>query len=119
MVKKEDILAVLHEKEKVNFEFKAAKRAVPESIYETYSSFANTNGGTIILGIKDTKVHKETTFEIIGVESAEAIITDLWNCLNNKQKVNMCLLEDEDVYTVEMDNDKTVVVIHVPRANYD
>lgn len=31
----------------------------------------------------------------------------------------MCLLEDEDVYTVDIDEDITVVVIHVPRANYD
>ena len=119
MLSRDDILAVLNEKEKVNYEFKAAKHAVPESIYETYSSFSNTNSGTIVLGIKETKVNKETTFEIIGVESAEAIITDLWNCLNNKQKVSLCLLEDEDVYTVEIDKDTTVVVIHVPRTNYD
>ena len=56
MLDKSGVLAALKEKEKVSYEFKMAKRAVPESIFETYSSFANTNGGTIILGIKENKI---------------------------------------------------------------
>lgn len=103
-------------KEKVNYEFKTAKYAVPESFYETYSSFANTNSGTIILGIREIKIGKESFFEAEGVGMAETIITDLWNNLNNKKKVNLCLLADEDVYTVEMEENISVIVIHVPRA---
>ena len=53
MLDKSGVLVALKEKEKVSYEFKMAKRAVPESIFETYSSFANTNGGTIILGVKE------------------------------------------------------------------
>lgn len=119
MLDKSGVLAALKEKEKVSYEFKMAKRAVPESIFETYSSFANTNGGTIILGIKENKIGKETFFEAEGVENAEAIITDLWNSLNNSQKVSFCLLDDQDVYPVEIENGKTVVVIHVPRALFN
>ena len=119
MLNKENILSILKEKEKVNYEFKAAKRAVPDSIFETYSSFANTNGGTIILGIREIKIDKESFFEAEGVESVEAILIDLWNCLHNSQKVSWCLLKEEDVYPVEMSENVTVIVIHVPRANYD
>lgn len=44
MLSEKDLLNILDKKEKVDIEFKEAKRGVPKSIYETYSSFANTNG---------------------------------------------------------------------------
>ncbi len=37
--------------ERVNVEVNAAQGGIPNSIWETYSSFTNTFGGTIILGI--------------------------------------------------------------------
>ncbi|MBR4536736.1 MAG: putative DNA binding domain-containing protein, partial [Bacteroidales bacterium] len=38
--------------ERVTLECKKAETALPKSVWETYSAFANTNGGYIILGIE-------------------------------------------------------------------
>ena len=46
---------LMERRESVEIEFKSAMGGFPKSFWETYSSFANTNGGTIVLGIKEKK----------------------------------------------------------------
>lgn len=45
--------SLLRSQEAVDLEFKTARSGFPNSVWETYSSFANTDGGTIVLGIKE------------------------------------------------------------------
>lgn len=108
-----DLKEIFKSSEKVNIEVKAAQGGIPNSIWETYSSFANTFGGTIILGIGEDKETKK--FIPMGVPNAEKMISDIWNIVNNSQKVSRNILLERHVY-VEQYEGKDYVVIDVPRA---
>ena len=53
-------------KEGNRFEAKLAKGGLPVSLWDTYCSFANTEGGLILLGVKENKNH---TFTVEGVSN--------------------------------------------------
>ncbi len=52
----------------------------------------------------------------MGVENSDKLITEIWNTLNNSQKISANILLDRQVYVQEYE-DKKYVVIEVPRAN--
>lgn len=114
---KDNIYKLLSHGERVTLECKKAQHSVPNSLWDTYSAFANTYGGTILLGVVEhmEEQDKSKRFEIVGVEDADKIRKDLWNIINSKEKVNVNLLRDEDVQTVDVDG-KSIVVINVSRA---
>ena len=97
--------------ETVHLECKLAKNAIPANFWETYSSFANTDGGTILLGVKEEN-HK---FSVVGVDDARKILTDFWNTVHG-DKVSAVVVYEHDV-RIEIVGRKQIVVVEVPRAD--
>ena len=113
----QDLKQIIYQGEKVDIECKEAVNSIPKSIYESYSAFANTNGGYIILGVKEDKkkISLEERFILQGIKNPDRQIEDFWNTVNGT-KVNVYVLKDEDVFIVE-DHDICLIVIRVPRAD--
>ena len=114
----QELKQLIYKGEKVDIECKEAENNVPRSAYESYSAFANTKGGYIVLGVKEDKkkIHPEERFMIQGIKNAEKQIEDFWNSINSS-KVNRNILKDEDVFIVE-ESGISLIVIKVPRADY-
>lgn len=106
-----DILQIIDSGENVEIECKEVGQGLPKDLWETYSSFANTNGGTIFLGVKQ----KGNTFYVTGAEVPKQL-KEFWDTINNTQKVNVNLLNDNNVQIVNVDG-KQIIKIVVPRAD--
>lgn len=96
------------------FECKRCKNKLPKEIWPTYSAFANTVGGNIILGISETN-DKTKKFDITGVDNPDKICNEFWTCIVNSNKVSRNILTNKDV-TIHNINNKYVIVIKVPEA---
>ena len=93
-------------------EVKKAANGLPHSIWETYSSFANSDGGLIVLGVEEDKKHQ---LHVTGVSNPDELVRDFWNTINNQQKISLNILTDKMV-SVQTVGDKHIVLIEVPRA---
>lgn len=100
--------------EGIDIEYKGAKGGLPRDLWETYSAFANTDGGTLWLGI----TQRNGKLDVHGVVEPERLVTDFWNTINNRGKVNRNLLAASNVSIVSIDErpGHSLVRIEVPRA---
>jgi len=94
-------------------EVKKAKGGLPNSLWETYSSFANCYGGVIILGVKE---NEDGSWYATGLENEAKLRKDFWDTIHNRSKVSVNLVTDKDVETYEDANGKLIMVVHVPAA---
>lgn len=97
-------------------EFKGAKGGFPGSFWETYSAFANTNGGVVILGIKEK--HGRLMPDNLSESDIDKLQKDLWSGLANRNTISLNLLNNNDVKPLVI-KDYYVLIIKVPRANRD
>lgn len=85
---------------------------LPKSVFETYSAMANTDGGVILLGVRELP---DGHLEAAGISDIAKVQKALWDSLNNRQQISENILSSSSVECVPVDG-KAVLRVTVPRA---
>ncbi len=94
-------------------EAKKAIGGLPESLWETYSAFANTLGGVILLGVAE---HGDKSLHVVDLPDPEWLLEDFWEIMNDPKQVSCNILGKDDVSIRTIDG-KRMIVINVPQAS--
>ena len=101
----------LNWEESYDLEFKSAQGGLPKSLWESYSSLANTNGGIILLGVED-----DGTINGLEKSVVKKIRDNFWDLVNNKEKISSNLITEKDVCEISHETG-VILAIRVPRAS--
>ena len=105
-------------KEDTEVEYKSAAGGFPKAeFWRSFSALANTNGGTIVLGVKE-KNHKFTP-DGLSEELVAKYRKQFWDDAHNKSCVNIPLLVESDIEEIKTDGGQYLLVFRIPRAQYD
>ncbi len=99
-------------RENNRIEAKKATGGLPESIWETYSAFANAEGGIILLGVIE---NEDKSLQAIDLIDPESLVMDFWEMVNDPAVASANILTS-DCVTIENISGKQIVAIHVPKA---
>ncbi len=102
-------------KEGMHIEFKSAQNGIPSNVYETFSSFANTSGGTVYLGIDE----KETN-PLVGLSEnvCEKYKENLINAIHNNTKISSPVFNDSNISLIPLSNGKFVMAIDIDEVHF-
>ncbi len=100
-------------RENNRIEAKKATGGLPESLWETYSAFANTDGGIILLGVIE---RPDKSLQAIDLPDPQGLIMDFWDMVNDPSVASVNILSGDSV-TVETVADKQIVAIRVPAVS--
>ena len=80
-------------RENNRIEAKKATGGFPKSLWESYSAFANTIGGIILLGVEEKA---DGSFERAGLKNASALLDEFWQKVNDKTIASKNILSQND-----------------------
>lgn len=93
-----------------DIEFKEASWQVPKDIYETVSAFANTSGGWLVFGVKDTK----GIYTIQGVIEADKLQGAFISTLRQRGKLSCEITCKEDLLT---EDGNTILIFYIAEVS--
>ena len=99
-------------RENDRLEAKLATGGLPESLWESYSAFANTYGGIILLGVEELPDH---TLRIQGLLDAQEMLEEFLSMVQDPAVVSIDLMS-EGRAAIEPTPDGDIIVIQVPWA---
>lgn len=99
-------------RENNRIEAKQALGGLPESIWETYSAFANAEGGIILLGVEELP---DKTLHALDLLDPQWLIEDFLTIVNDPEKVSANILKESDIRIHTVDG-KHIIAITVPKA---
>ena len=105
-----DRLEQYHENNRI--EAKKALGGLPHSIWETYSAFANTLGGVILLGVQE---YRDKSFHAVDLPDPEGMKQEFWRMVNDPQIASVNILSTDDI-RIENFCGKNIIMINVPQA---
>ena len=103
-------------KETYEIECKAAQGRdglgeIPKDMWESYSALANTDGGSIFLGVEE----KKGKFTPLGIQNVDKLIQELINTANSHEKVSVNLIDNQSIVTHSIEG-KKIVEVKIRRA---
>ena len=110
-----DFTHISRYRENNQLEAKLATGGLPKSIWETYSAFANTYGGVILLGVEELPDH---SLRVQGLLDPEEMVETFRAMLDDRSLVSANILSPGQIQVADTGEGR-VIVIEVPPAPRD
>lgn len=105
----DELIDLLHAHEWRDVEFKEARRAVPKDAYETVAAFANTEGGHLVFGVRETGGEVDP----VGVLDVDKVQGEFLTTLRQPNKVSVVVNVQEELHRL---GDSDLLVFYVPEV---
>ena len=107
-----DVTRIDQYRENNRIEAKKATGGLPESIWETYSAFANTIGGVILLGVEEDR---NKNLRAVDLPDPHWLVEEFLRKVNDPKIASANILNDDDIQIKTVDGND-MVLIYVPQA---